>query len=179
MTVRLLHPGVSPHIFKGAREVWFEDKPWEVLNAQGASLLTDVVVTPSDAAPALSGGALALEDGDLILTAPTVTAGRPAPVLTLITLTRDGADVRGQVVSGRIPHAAPGEYVAVWSAANGVLPTASRTAVLTVEPIIVPPPVTVATPTLTGFVVTSLGPVPDYILTPTADGFVAKEIPNG
>lgn len=179
MAIRLLHPAVSPHIFRGAHAVWFEGVRYRVLTAQGAPLLTDVVALPTPIAPVLEGGSLALEGTGLVLTAPTVTAGRPAPALSLVSLTRDGDDVRGEIEGGRIPDAAPGDYVAVWSASNGVTPTASRTAMITVDPVVVPPPVTAATPTRTGFVVTSLGPVPAYDFTPTKDGFVARRQDNG
>ena len=179
MAVRLLHPGVSPHIFKGAQEVWIDGERYDVLNAQGASLLTDVVAPPADIPPALSGGALALEGADLILTAPTATRGRPAPTVTLASLTRDGADVRGEIMNDRIPDAAAGAYVAVWVASNDVDPDATRTATATVAEAEIPDPTTTVTPTRKGFVVTALGPVPDYVITPTESGFIARRQNNG
>lgn len=132
MAVRLLHPAVSPHLFRGARQVYFEGVLCDVLNAQGESLLDDGPVDPTPVAPILTGGALELDDGDLVLVAPTVTRGHPAPVLQLVSLTRDGADVRGTLQSGRIPDAPSGDYVAVWSASNGIGSAASRMASLTV-----------------------------------------------
>lgn len=69
---------------------------------------------------------------DLTITAPTITAGIPDPSVTL-ELTRDGSavalsgvtsqvldDVSGSVIGGQILAAAAGEYVATWTADNGV-----------------------------------------------------------
>ncbi|VDS09235.1 hypothetical protein PARHAE_02427 [Paracoccus haematequi] len=90
-----------------------------------------------EAAPALSGGALDLVDGDLVLVPPTVTAGQPNPQLVLTSLTRDGADVLDEVEDGRIADAAPGVYEAVWTASNGVDPDATAVASLTIA--VIPP----------------------------------------
>ncbi|MGN7870564.1 hypothetical protein, partial [Paracoccus sp. 22332] len=85
-----------------------------------------------EVAPALSGGALDLVDGDLVLVPPTVTAGQPDPQVVLTSLTRDGASVLDEVEDGRIADAAPGVYEAVWTASNGVDPDATAVASLTI-----------------------------------------------
>lgn len=100
--------------------------------APGPLLPVGPVDPDPEAAPALSGGALDLVDGDLVLVPPTVTAGQPDPQLVLTSLTRDGADVLDEVEDGRIADAAPGVYEAVWTASNGVDPDATAVASLTI-----------------------------------------------
>lgn len=68
---------------------------------------------------------------DLIITPPTAT-GSPTPTVTFA-LTRDGADVLGEVSNGQIIDAAPGVYSATWTATNGVEPDATVTRTATIE----------------------------------------------
>lgn len=132
MAVTLIHPGLSPHIFRGSHDIWYRGERYEALTAQGVSLMaaeTPVVSQP----PALSGGALRMTLGALVLDPPTISAGRPVPELRLISLTRGGVDVLNELEGDRIPLPLPGDYVAVWTASNGVLPNAGRIATRTVD----------------------------------------------
>lgn len=131
MAVRLIHPGLSPHIFRGAHEVWFEGERYDVLNAQGVSILADSLPDLPLVAPVLAGGAIEIDGTDIVLVPPQITAGQPDPALDLTSLTRGGIDVRTEIVDNRISDAAPGVYVAVWTADNGVGQAAVRTASLT------------------------------------------------
>ncbi|MDQ1899420.1 hypothetical protein RAH32_03035 [Paracoccus sp. WLY502] len=103
MVVRLLHPGVSPHIFRGAHEVWFEGERYDVLNTHGVSLLAGDAPEPLPVPPSIEGGAIEIDGDDLVLVPPAITAGRPSPNLTLASLTRDSDDVRTELEDGRSP----------------------------------------------------------------------------
>ncbi|MGN7870960.1 hypothetical protein [Paracoccus sp. 22332] len=138
MAVDLIHPGASPHLFRGAHTVYFRGVRHRVYTAQGVPLLVDPPSELPQVAPALSGGALDLVDGDLVLVPPTVTRGRPDPQLVLVSLTRNGATVMDELAGDRIPDAAAGDYVALWSAGNGVGQPATRTASRTVAVISLP-----------------------------------------
>lgn len=78
-----------------------------------------------------AGGSLALNGADLVLTAPTIAGGDPVPTIVLTSLTRDLVDVLSEVVGGVIVNATAGEYVALWTASNGVEPNATATDTLT------------------------------------------------
>jgi hypothetical protein len=95
-----------------------------------AIALTDDLFVP--VAPSLAGGSLALDGVDLVLTAPTIAGGDPIPTIVLTSLTRDRADVMSDVVGGVIANAPAGEYVALWTASNGVDPDATATDTLVV-----------------------------------------------
>ncbi|MDQ1899421.1 hypothetical protein RAH32_03040 [Paracoccus sp. WLY502] len=88
---------------------------------------------PATAAPQMSGGSLVKNGADLVIHASTITAGIPAPSLTL-DLTRGGQSVLDEIVHGRIEDAEPGTYVAVWTATNGVGSPAEITRTLTIVP---------------------------------------------
>lgn len=75
---------------------------------------------------------MALNGADLVLTAPTIAGGDPVPTIVLTSLTRDLVDVLSEVVGGVIVNATAGEYVALWTASNGVEPNATATDTLTV-----------------------------------------------
>lgn len=93
-------------------------------------------------APELSGGSLEFDGQDLVTVAPELLRGTPAPQVTLA-LTRDGVDVTDELVDSRIPDAPLGNYLAVWIAANGILPNSTRTVSLVVAaPALVAPSVT-------------------------------------
>ena len=94
-----------------------------------AIALTDELFVP--VAPSLAGGSLALDGVDLVLTAPTLRAAT-IPTIVLTSLTRDLADVMSDVVGGVIANAPAGEYVALWTASNGVDPDATATDTLVV-----------------------------------------------
>lgn len=78
----------------------------------------------TDVAPQLAGGSLSMNGNDLVITPPTITAGSPDPTLTLVSLTRDGADVLAEISDWRIADATPGAYAARFVASNGVDPDA-------------------------------------------------------
>lgn len=94
-----------------------------------------------EVSPALAGGGLEMDGDDLIIVAPSLIGGIPVPEITLA-LTRDGVDVTGEIVDGRISDAPLGDYLAIWIAANGVLPNSTRTASLVIAaPALVAPAV--------------------------------------
>lgn len=101
-----------------------------LLRGSEAIALTDELFVP--VAPSLAGGSLALNGADLVLTAPTIAGGDPVPTIVLTSLTRDLVDVLSEVVGGVIVNATAGEYVALWTASNGVEPNATATDTLTV-----------------------------------------------
>ena len=101
-----------------------------LLRGSEAIALTDELFVP--VAPSLAGGSLALDGVDLVLTAPTIAGGDPVPTIVLTSLTRDLVDVLSEVVGGVIVNATAGEYVALWTASNGVEPNATATDTLTV-----------------------------------------------
>lgn len=136
-------------------------------------------VGPVATPPSLTGGALQVQGADLVLVPPTVSVGNPAPDLTLTSLTRNGTDVRGLIVSGRITDAAPGLYVAVWTATNSVLPNATASAqfeMLSVEEPVVSSATIVGgsgpTGTLTANIVSQGNPAPNIDLIQWQDGGV-------
>jgi hypothetical protein len=59
---------------------------------------------------------------------PPLAEGAPIPAVSLGALTLGGVDVRAQVTGRRIVALAPGPLIAVWHAANGVLPHATAAA---------------------------------------------------
>jgi hypothetical protein len=91
-------------------------------------------ITVTSFSPVLtSSGVLAMDGLDLVIT-PPVFNGFPLPNAPILTsLTRDGNDVIGSVVSGnRVPNALIGIYVAEWSASNGIAPNGFATTSLEV-----------------------------------------------
>lgn len=88
-------------------------------------------VTAAPVAPTLVGGTMTQDGPDVVFTQPTAS-GNPNPTVTFV-VTRDGTDVTSSIVANRITAAPDGNYVATWTATNGVSPDAVRMANLTVE----------------------------------------------
>lgn len=93
-------------------------------------------------APAFgTGGTIAIDGNDIVLTPPIVTAGAPTPTVTLAA-TRNGSPITvtgGKFVGGATPGNADQVYAATWTAANGTLPDAVQKASLTVAALVVEP----------------------------------------
>jgi hypothetical protein len=71
---------------------------------------------PGGMSPGLAGGSVTVEGGDVVIVEPSVT-GSPTPQVTRV-VTRNGAVIL--VMGDRIADAAPGSYLATWTATNGI-----------------------------------------------------------
>ncbi|WP_413874177.1 hypothetical protein [Albidovulum sp.] len=87
-----------------------------------------VIVQPPAIAPAAG------PVGTAFTLIPPLAEGAPIPAVSLGALTLAGVDVRAQVTGRRIVALSPGALIAVWHAANGVLPHATAAAVAEVAP---------------------------------------------
>ncbi|WP_103173788.1 hypothetical protein [Paracoccus sp. SY] len=132
------------------------------------------------AAPAFTAGSIAMDGADLVITPHAVT-GNPAPNVTF-TLTRNGVSVLGEIVDGRIPDAAPGNYVATWVADNDVEPNDTRTIPLTIAApdvmqIGLAPGVSLPTPGL--FDGMSLDNIPGYAVLANPASYASSDAQGG
>lgn len=118
------------------------------VTATGAASAT---VTIAQIAPGLSGGSLTVDGDDVVITPPTAT-GSPTPTVVLSLLTRNGVNIQGEVINGRIPDGAirgpdVQNYEAGWTADNGIGEPATAGASLSIDAeIVIPDPSFVITP---------------------------------
>ena len=80
---------------------------------------------PPDAAPTLAGGAITQSGADLTITPPWAT-GRPSPTTTLVSVLRGSTNITADLAGLTIPNFETGAYTVNFTAANGILPNASR-----------------------------------------------------
>lgn len=85
----------------------------------------------------LSGGSLTVSGEDLVITPPVASIQNgayytPGEIVVSLSLTRDELDVTANVQNGIIPNAPAGEYIATWTASDGVLAPATKTVSRTV-----------------------------------------------
>ncbi|TJZ86167.1 hypothetical protein [Paracoccus hibiscisoli] len=113
--------------------------PWsETISGPGGSASAEASATIANTAPSLAPAQITVSGDDLVFPAPAITGGAPLPSLSMTALTVNGTSIIGSLsgntlIGAAIPTSQTRVYFVTWTATNGTVPNAVRTATYTIE----------------------------------------------